>query len=140
MLSFGAAASSYSEAQQEGSSRRSVMMSEGDRILIHIPGLHYNRGSKAFFCIFSSLNSILARFWDEPESFKPERFLRDWPRDAFLPFSGGPRACIGRRYGNSLSGSCCSEMKTIPYPHFFLQILRSGRDCNALVYCLPVQD
>ncbi|KLO20769.1 cytochrome P450 [Schizopora paradoxa] len=80
-LSISAAASSFSEAQQKNLPRRSVAMSEGARVLIHIPGLHYN-----------------PRFWDEPESFKPERFLRDWPRDAFLPFSGGPRACIGRRF------------------------------------------
>lgn len=37
-----------------------------------------------------------ARYWDEPEAFKPERFLGNYPRDAFLPFSGGPRGCIGR--------------------------------------------
>ena len=31
----------------------------------------------------------------------PERFLRDYPRDAFLPFSGGPRGCIGRGFGET---------------------------------------
>ena len=31
----------------------------------------------------------------------PERFLRDYPRDAFLPFSGGPRGCIGRGFAET---------------------------------------
>lgn len=38
----------------------------------------------------------VARYWDDPDAFKPERFLGNYPRDAFLPFSGGPRGCIGR--------------------------------------------
>ncbi|KAH8075864.1 cytochrome P450 [Cristinia sonorae] len=38
------------------------------------------------------------KYWDEPEAFKPSRFMGDWPRDAFLPFSGGVRSCIGRRF------------------------------------------
>ncbi|KAJ7917508.1 cytochrome P450 [Mycena leptocephala] len=53
----------------------------GTYINIHTPGLHYN-----------------PRYWSDPSSFKPERFLGDWPREAFLPFSAGPRACLGRRY------------------------------------------
>ena len=31
----------------------------------------------------------LARYWKEPNKFMPERFLGDWPKDAFLPFSQG---------------------------------------------------
>ncbi|KAJ7807793.1 cytochrome P450 [Mycena leptocephala] len=42
----------------------------GTYINIHTPGLHYN-----------------PRYWSDPSSFKPERFLGDWPREAFLPFS-----------------------------------------------------
>jgi hypothetical protein len=39
-----------------------------------------------------------ARYWENPHEFKPDRFLKpDWNRDAFLPFSGGARACIGRK-------------------------------------------
>jgi enediyne biosynthesis protein E7 len=41
-------------------------------------------------------------YWDEPEAFAPERFLRAGgappptrPRFAYLPFGAGPRACIG---------------------------------------------
>jgi hypothetical protein len=30
-----------------------------------------------------------AKYWEDPHTFKPERFLGDWDRDAFLPFSGG---------------------------------------------------
>ena len=32
-----------------------------------------------------------ARYWDDPLTFNPSRFLKDWPRDAFLPFSGGEK-------------------------------------------------
>ncbi len=36
--------------------------------------------------------------WEDPMAFKPERFLKDYNKDAFLPFSAGARACIGRRF------------------------------------------
>lgn len=32
---------------------------------------------------------IAAKYWEDPFVFKPERFLGDWNRDAFLPFSAG---------------------------------------------------
>jgi hypothetical protein len=32
---------------------------------------------------------IAAKYWEDPLTFKPERFLGDWNRDAFLPFSAG---------------------------------------------------
>ena len=50
----------------------------------------------SFIFIFNILFS-LARHWEDPYAFKPERFLNDWPRDAFVPFSAGPRSCIGRK-------------------------------------------
>ncbi|KAI0703434.1 cytochrome P450 [Cytidiella melzeri] len=59
-----------------------VVVPKGADILFHVPGLHYN-----------------PRYWEDPHAFKPSRFLKpDWPRDAFLPFSGGARSCIGRRF------------------------------------------
>ena len=40
-------------------------------------------------CLYWFSPFSLARYWNDPHSFKPERFLGDWPRDAFLAFSGG---------------------------------------------------
>jgi len=61
--------------------KRTIPVPKGVRITIDTPGLHYN-----------------PRYWKDPHSFKPARFMEDWPRDAFLPFSAGPRACLGRKF------------------------------------------
>ncbi|KDR75779.1 hypothetical protein GALMADRAFT_248468 [Galerina marginata CBS 339.88] len=62
--------------------KRTVPIPKGTRVAINTPGLHYN-----------------PRYWDDPETFKPSRFLKpDWPRDAFVPFSVGARACLGRKF------------------------------------------
>ncbi|HEX5273120.1 MAG TPA: cytochrome P450, partial [Gemmataceae bacterium] len=41
-------------------------------------------------------------FWDEPDRFKPERFLpgagAGRPKFAYVPFGGGPRVCIGNTF------------------------------------------
>jgi cytochrome P450 len=42
------------------------------------------------------------RFYDEPNSFRPERWTEDFieqlPKYAYFPFGGGPRACIGASF------------------------------------------
>ena len=40
------------------------------------------------------------RNWEEPDVFRPERFLGQQPRrnDAYLPFGAGPRVCIGASF------------------------------------------
>lgn len=41
-------------------------------------------------------------FWDEPETFNPDRFSpensKGRPRYAYFPFGGGPRQCIGNHF------------------------------------------
>jgi cytochrome P450 len=41
-------------------------------------------------------------FWEDPDRFKPERFLSSAPthrhRFAYFPFGGGPRICIGMQF------------------------------------------
>jgi cytochrome P450 len=41
-------------------------------------------------------------FWEEPDQFRPDRFLgqaaADRPRFAYFPFGGGPRGCIGSQF------------------------------------------
>ena len=43
-----------------------------------------------------------ARYFPEPERFRPKRFLdgstKDLPRFAYFPFGGGPRICIGQHF------------------------------------------
>ncbi|PVF98541.1 cytochrome P450 [Serendipita vermifera] len=51
------------------------------RFVIDVIGIHYN-----------------PKYWDNPHEFRPERFLGDYNRDAFIPFAAGPRACLGRRF------------------------------------------
>ncbi|TCD65732.1 hypothetical protein EIP91_002261 [Steccherinum ochraceum] len=58
-----------------------VPIPAGASVNLHVVGLHYN-----------------PKYWEDPYQFNPSRFLGDWPRDAFLPFSGGVRSCLGRRF------------------------------------------
>jgi len=69
------------ESSFEGE-RKTVFLPKGSHIWISSAALHYN-----------------PRYWEDPHEFKPERFMNsNWNKDAFLPFSGGARACLGRRF------------------------------------------
>jgi len=70
--------------QNMAGEKLTVPCPKGTAIMIHTPGLHYN-----------------SRYWKDPHTFNPSRFLGDWPRDAFLPFSAGPRSCLGRRFSET---------------------------------------
>ena len=54
----------------------------GDRIMMFAYGVHHD-----------------PKYWDDPEAFKPERFMGDAVKKrvpyTYLPFGGGKRSCIG---------------------------------------------
>ncbi|XP_006461186.1 hypothetical protein AGABI2DRAFT_150975 [Agaricus bisporus var. bisporus H97] len=41
------------------------------------------------------------KYWEKPNEFIPERFLGDYNKDAFVAFSVGPRACLGRKFNET---------------------------------------
>ncbi|KAH8981652.1 cytochrome P450 [Lactarius akahatsu] len=65
----------------------------GTRVDYQVPGLHYN-----------------PKYWKDPHTFRPERFLGEWPRNAFLPFSSGARGCLGRRFFETESVAAITMM------------------------------
>ena len=58
------------------------------------------RGSEVMLWVYMTHHD--PRFFPEPEAFRPERFaparLATLPKFAYLPFGGGPRACIGKSF------------------------------------------
>jgi cytochrome P450 len=61
------------------------------------------RGAYVNYCSWASHR--LPEVFPEPEAFIPERFSREakaaLPRGAYVPFGGGSRICIGKRFGQS---------------------------------------
>ncbi|KAF9007863.1 cytochrome P450 [Cyathus striatus] len=61
-----------------------VEVPKDSSIILSVAGVHYN-----------------PKYWDEPEKFNPERFLDNWPRYAFMPFSAGARICLGQKFAET---------------------------------------
>ena len=61
------------------------------------------KGAYVNYCSWASHR--LPEVFPEPEAFIPERFSRErkaaLPRGAYVPFGGGSRICIGKRFGQT---------------------------------------
>jgi cytochrome P450 len=66
-------------------------------------GYEVKRGSYVNYCSWASHR--IPEVFPDPEAFIPERFTRDrkaaLPRGAYVPFGGGRRICIGKRFGQT---------------------------------------
>lgn len=58
-------------------------------------------GARMFYSIY--LTHRDPQVWDAPDEFRPERFAhgRKTPPMSYIPFGGGPRACIGAAFGQA---------------------------------------
>ncbi|XP_037713501.1 uncharacterized protein LOC119549472 [Drosophila subpulchrella] len=81
------------ETNQETELANGLIMPKGSQIVVHVFDIHRN-----------------AKYWDNPEEFRPERFLPESSQNrhtyAYIPFSAGQRNCIGQKYA-------MQEMKTL---------------------------
>ncbi|MBS1844309.1 MAG: cytochrome P450, partial [Actinobacteria bacterium] len=64
-------------------------------------GYQVPKGAYVNYCSWASHR--LPEVFPDPEAFVPERFTRErkaaLPRGAYVPFGGGRRVCIGKRFG-----------------------------------------
>jgi len=62
----------------------------------------------------SWISHRLPDVWDEPQTFKPERFApgnrEKIPKGAYVPFGGGSRTCLGMRFGQAEVTSIASHI------------------------------
>ncbi len=53
-------------------------------------------------------------YWEKPNHFIRERFLRHWPHKhqkyAYIPFSAGPRICLGAAFGLTEAVLCLATL------------------------------
>jgi cytochrome P450 len=76
----------------------------GNRMVAEDIELEHQRipqGERLLYSIY--LTHRDPEFWDDPDSFCPERFAAPGskPPFAYVPFGGGPRSCIGAAFGQA---------------------------------------
>ncbi len=67
-------------------------------------GVKVSKGLPIFYS--SWVTQRLPQLYPDPEAFQPERFLpggsaTDLPKGAYVPFGGGTRICVGKRFGET---------------------------------------
>ena len=86
------------------------------------------------------------RWWDEPEQFRPDRWLRrtpgqadrfdpkgpGQPRGAYLPFGAGPRMCIGEQFAWSEAATMLAEIGRTWHVRVLDAPLTAGRSSMTL--------
>ncbi|KAJ9101791.1 hypothetical protein QFC21_003130 [Naganishia friedmannii] len=92
--------------EEEGEGKR-VFVPKGTQCGIDTVGLRESalgrrrvEESTLILIIHRSWKDRHPRYWKNPDVFLPERFMEDYDRDAFAPFSAGARgkSCIGRKF------------------------------------------
>ena len=67
---------------------------------LQIKDVKINKGDALFFPVYSIHRN--EQLWDEPDQYRPERFMGDPPpRGQYIPFGAGPRICIGAQYAET---------------------------------------
>ena len=98
-----------------------------------ISGHKIPKGTAVYVNLFGLHHS--EKYWDEPWTFKPERFLDDEgqllasdhiQRKRLMPFGAGPRVCIGQSFALArlfiLTTSLVQEFKISPVPGETIEI------------------
>lgn len=86
-----------------------------------------------------------ARWFEQPEAFRPERFLHDdptQPRSAWMPFGVGPRVCIGQHFAMlemTLVAALLLQRYTLEPPPPPAQVLPGPRMAVTLRPSLPLR-
>lgn len=96
-----------------------AVINEGLRLYPPAPFL-LRESAQCFLCISIWSMHRHPWLWKEPARFRPERWLEASPdggerlvhADAFLPFGGGPRACIGKRFAQIEAATILREVLT----------------------------
>lgn len=86
--------------KSEAAGRKQVMLPKYAEVLIDVPALHYN-----------------PKYWGgDASTFRPARFIDDkktgyrWPREAFMGFSQGARACLGQKFAQVEATTIIAEI------------------------------